>query len=223
MIWLHAFSFWLRTMSTFLKAMFQLMYGIWYINRFPKPIVTIFGGSRIKSDDYYAFQATRLAQRCIDNNISVLTGGGPGIMDAATCGAVYSKEGKGRSLGIGVRMLHQPRSRCLTAYLEVDQFFARKWLLMRYSAGFVVFPGGFGTCNELFELLTLMEMKFMDYVPLILIGKEYWEPFITWLNTESIRHGLISKKELEWISITDDLDIVFTILHKYCKDKVVCT
>ncbi|HEV2917358.1 MAG TPA: TIGR00730 family Rossman fold protein [Candidatus Babeliales bacterium] len=207
------------TFFSLLKVMTQLLYGIWYISRLPRPIITIFGGSRIKSDDYYAFQAMQLSQRFIDHNVSVLTGGGPGIMEAASCGALYSKKGKGKSVGIGVHNIHEHPNKCSSAYFELDQFFARKWLLIRYSFGFIVFPGGFGTLDELFEVLTLMQTSVVGFVPIVLVGKEYWQPFVDWVENESIKHGLIRKKELEWIVITDDLDIIFDTIHRHCKEK----
>ena len=116
------------------------MCGAWRVNRLPKPIVTIFGGSRIKLEDPYAQQAHQFAQMLVEQNISVVTGGGGGIMQAASCGAVPGK-GRGRSLGIGVKELHEKPNPCIQDYIELDYFYARKWLLAEYSVGFVVFPG----------------------------------------------------------------------------------
>jgi uncharacterized protein (TIGR00730 family) len=216
---LRRFEFWFGTFLSLLKGMSQLLYGMWHVSGLPRPIITIFGGSRLKQDDYYAAQATALAQRCVDHNISVLTGGGPGIMEAASCGAVYSKTGTGKTIGIGVKNLKEEHNMCVHDYIQVDQFFARKWLLTRYSSGFIVFPGGFGTLDELTELLTLMQTGFLERVPVVLVGKEYWTPFLTWLTNEGIRHGTIEMHELQLFSLSDNLDEIFTIIHTHCQEK----
>jgi uncharacterized protein (TIGR00730 family) len=205
-----------RSFLSLFKVMFQLFYGIWRIGSIPRPMVSIFGGSRLKQSDYYAHQANTLAQRLVDNDLSVLTGGGPGIMEAANCGAIYSKRGIGRSIGIGVRDLKEARNICVQEYLELDYFFARKWLLTRYSSAFVVFPGGFGTIDELSEVLTLMQTSSLPRVPIVLVGGEYWKPFMQWITDEAQRHGLIDSSELAFFTVTDDLDKVFDIIHTYC-------
>lgn len=208
--------FWLQAFFDLTKVYFQLLYGIWHISGLPKPIVSIFGGSRLKRDDFYAHKASELAQRCVDADISVVTGGGPGIMEAANCGAIYAKRGKGRSIGIGVRDLKEARNICMQDYLELDYFFARKWLLTQYSAAFVVFPGGFGTFDELFEVLTLMQTEQMKLTPIVLVGVEYWSPLIEWITQEALHHGLVSERELEMLVVSDDLNAVFTIIRDAC-------
>jgi uncharacterized protein (TIGR00730 family) len=200
--------------------MFQLLYGMWRVSGIPQPVISIFGGSRFKQNDYYAHQANILAQRFVDNNISVLTGGGPGIMEAANCGAIYSKRGTGRSFGIGVRDLKEMRNICVQEYLELDYFFARKWLLTQYSFAFVIFPGGFGTLNELSEVLTLVQTGFLAEIPIVLVGEEYWKVLMQWVSQELVSHGLIAEKDLMFVHVTDDLELVFSIIHEAYLAKV---
>jgi len=212
-------QFWWSAFFNLTGVYFQLLYGIWRIARFPMPIISIFGGSRLKDDDLYANQANELAQWCVDADISVVTGGGPGIMEAANCGAIYTKRGKGRSIGIGVRDLAEARNICTQEYMELNYFFARKWLLTHYSSVFVVFPGGFGTLDELFEVLTLMQTHKLELHPVILVGSEYWTPFIEWVQHEPARHDLVSNREANSLIITDDLQQVFTLIKTTCLGK----
>ncbi len=197
-----------------LRVLGQMIYGAWRVSRIPAPIVSIFGGARFKLDDPYAKQAHQLAKLFVEADISVLTGGGPGIMEAASCGAIPIK-GSGRSVGIGVTDLRETKNPCVQEYFELDYFFARKWLLTRYSIAFVVFPGGFGTLDELAEALTLVQTKELKRVPIVLIGKEFWTPFMTWI-AESLHHGAISEKDVQLFSMTDDLNEAFCIVSNSC-------
>jgi len=192
------------------------MYGIWRISGLEKPIVSIFGGARFKQNDYYAKQAHELAQLFVNDGISVLTGGGPGIMEAANCGAIYNTKARGKSIGIGVRDLTEDPNSCVQEYIELDFFFARKWLLTRYSNAFVVFPGGFGTMDELSEVITLVQTEKLPRVPIVLVGVEYWRPFMTWAEDEAFKHGLVSQEDLDLLFLTDDLERVFELVCKEC-------
>lgn len=205
--------------SLFLKLMrvtFQLLYGAWRVLKVPKPIISIFGGARLPQKDPYAQKAGELAQRLVDANISVLTGGGPGIMEAASCGAFRPSKGAGKSIGIGVRDLGEAQNKCTDEYFMLDYFFARKWLLTNYSSGFVVFPGGFGTMDELAEVLTLIKTKKLPRVPIVLFGKEYWEPFLEWVNDEALQHDLITKEQTTLFIVTDDVETAFCTVRDAC-------
>jgi len=201
-----------------LRVNWQVLYGMWRLTRIPRPFVTIFGGARIPQEDPYAQQAHKLAYRLVQHNISVLTGGGPGIMEAASCGAVAVGK-KGMSLGIGVTELGEGKNPCVQEYFELDYFFARKWLLTRYSIAFVVFPGGFGTLDELGEILTLIHTNKLPKVPIVLIGSEYWYLFMKWLSHEALEHGTIVQSDLELFTMTDDIDYAFTIIVKHVRSK----
>lgn len=203
-----------------IRVFFQMIYGAWRISKLPQPIISIFGGSRLSLDNPYAIQAHDLANRFVGRDISVLTGGGPGIMQAANCGAVNrNKLGTKRSIGIGVRDLGEEKNKCVEEYFELDYFFARKWLLTRYSVGVVVFPGGFGTLDELSELLTLIQMKRIDRIPIVLIGVDYWDDFMAWVRKEAFKHGLIEKEHLELFTLTDSIDEAFDLMNAACRVK----
>lgn len=198
------------------RVWMQLIYGAWKVFSLPKPIVSIFGGARLPETDIYFKQAHELASMLVQHNISVLTGGGPGVMQAANCGAVASKKAKGKSMGIGVTDLGEGKNVCVQEYFVLDYFFARKWLLTRYSAAFVVFPGGFGTMDELAEVLTLIQTKRIEPVPIILMGVEYWQPFMNWVLDEALDHGLVHEDDVKLFTVTDDLDNAFCIIRDKC-------
>lgn len=207
--------------SLFFKLMrvwVQLLYGAWKVSSLPKPIVSIFGGSRLRQDNIYATQAVQMAQWLIEHNISVLTGGGRGIMEAASYGALHNNGGKGRSMGIGVRDLGEKvRNPYVKEYFMLDYFFARKWLLTRYSVAFIVFPGGFGTLDELSEVLTLILTGKMKRVPIVLIGEEYWRPFMQWVTQEALKHGAVEQEHIKLFTVTDNLYQAFCLVRDECK------
>ena len=152
----------------------------------------------------------------VEDDISVLTGGGPGIMEAASCGAVPTK-GTGRSMGIGVKDLGEGKNPCVQEYFILNYFFARKWLLTHYSKAFVVFPGGFGTLDELAEILTLIQTKQLARAPIILIGKEYWAHFMIWVKGEALKHGTVVQEDINLFSVTDNLEEAFCIAKGACE------
>lgn len=197
-----------------LHTVIQMIYGAWRISKLHMPIVTIFGSARMTSTTPYAKKAQELGQRFIDADISILTGGGPGIMEAAVCHSKY--EGKARSIGIGVRGVEDRPNMCATEYFELEYFFARKWLLTEFSSAFVIFPGGFGTLDEMAGVLTLIQTKKLKQVPMVLIGKEYWGPFVEWVQKEALVHGAVKSEELEFFYVTDDLDDAFCFVQSKC-------
>ena len=195
----------------------QMLYGSWRISKLPQPIVTIFGGSRLKLTTNYAMQAHDLGRRFVENNISILTGGGPGIMEAASCGAKKDHKGKGRIIGIGVARLGEEPNKCVDEYFELEYFFSRKWLLTQYSHAFVIFPGGFGTLDELAEVLTLIQTKHLGKVPVLLIGKEYWADLVTWIQKEPLKQGFIDTDDFAFFKVTDDLEDAFCWVLGKCE------
>ncbi len=197
-------------------TMLQMIYGGWKIAKLHGPIITIFGSSRLKKDNIYAKKAHELAQRLIDNDISLLTGGGPGIMEAASCN-INLKGKKAKSIGINVRGLEEKPHDCMIEYFELEYFFARKWLLTEYSSGFIIFPGGFGTLDEMAGVLTLIQTKKLKKVPVVLIGVDYWQPFINWIQDTAVAQGAILKEEMTFMFLTDDFDEAFCFLLGKCK------
>jgi uncharacterized protein (TIGR00730 family) len=190
------------------KAFYQLVKGSFKIARMHQPIVTIFGGAAIGQDHPYAKQARLLGAKLVERDVSVLTGGGPGIMEAANCGAIAGGHAPGlRSVGVGVKGLgDEQENLCSEAYIEAEYFFVRKWLLMQYSKSFGVFPGGWGTIDELGEVVTLIKTHKMDMSPIVLFGSDYWKPFMQWVNVVAIPQGFISEQAGKLITVTDDLD-----------------
>jgi len=207
----------LRTSWSLFRVFWQTIYGVFRVSKLQEPIVSIFGGARVTGDDYYFKQAHELGRRVIELDISVLTGGGPGIMEAASCGAIVSPKGKTRMMGIGVTDLGEKPNECAQEFFALDYFFARKWLLTHFSSAFVIFPGGFGTLDELAEVLTLIQTKKLKRVPIVLFGVEYWHHFMTWLEDEALKHGTISEQDLKLFTITDDLEKVFCLIRDECK------
>lgn len=199
--------------------MFQVVYGVWKLSALSKPRITIFGGGRLDQKTKYTQQAFDLAERFVENGVTVLTGGGAGVMHAANCGALSKTKGKKhvKSVGIGVKELGEGQNPCVQEYFELEYFFARKWLLTRYSVAFIIFPGGFGTLDELAEVITLVQTKKLPRVPIILFSKSYWKDFMEWIHFSAIEKGLIKKEHLELFTVTDDLDEVFDIIHEFCE------
>ncbi len=196
------------------------MRGIWKIGHLPGPVVTIFGGSRLQMKSPYAAEAHELAGLLIQHNISIITGGGPGIMEAANCGATHAETKKttARSIGITVKGLEQEMfNMCAQEKMLVDYFFVRKWLMIQYADAFVFFPGGFGTLDEFGEAITLIQTKKIAGVPIILFGKDFWDPFVHWLRNSLLPQGLILKEDLENIKVTDDIDEAFELLKVHCQ------
>jgi len=204
--------------STFFRLFrvsLQVVRSVWRFTKIEGPFVSVFGGARLPQNHPYASKVQELSARLVKEGISVITGGGPGVMYAANCGA--KEEGSGKSIGVGVRGLEaERRNPCMDEYFELNYFFARKWMLTRFSETFVIFPGGFGTIDELSEILTLMKTKKLKKVPIVLFGKEYWTPLIKWVDT-GVSHDLISKEYLKLFILTDDLEEVFCIARDECK------
>ena len=200
-----------------LRVFIQILDGVWRISKLSHPRITIFGSSRISSSDTYAQEAQQIATWLVESGMSVLTGGGPGIMAAANLGAQSVPTDEARSVGVGLRGFHKEKNTYVQEYFELDYFFARKWLLTQYSTGFIVFPGGFGTLDELSEILTLIQTAQMKKVPVVLIGKEFWEPFIDWINKELLSHGFIVAEHVTLFSVTDDPYNAFCFVREQCK------
>lgn len=199
------------------KTVIEMLYGVFRISKLPHPIVTIFGSARVTPSTPYAQKAFELGKRLVEHNVSVLTGGGPGIMEAVSCGALSHERGRGKIVGIGVKSLGEERNACVGDYFELEYFYARKWLLTQYSSAFIIFPGGFGTLDELAETLTLIQTHSLKRVPIVLIGKEYWQGFIDWMMKEALGQGMIKKEYLEFFKLTDDLEEAYCWVLGRCE------
>src|SRR5438874_3414712 len=164
--------------------------------------VTVFGSARTPRDDPLYRAGIKLGRALAQRGFAVITGGGPGIMEAVNRGA---KEGGGLSVGCNIELPHE---QALNDYvdlgIEFRYFFVRKMMFVKYARGFVIFPGGFGTLDELFEALTLAQTGKIDHFPIVLYGSDYWHGLIGWLKNGALSSGAISAEDLDLISITND-------------------
>ncbi len=174
------------------------------------PAVSIFGSARTKLDDPMYKHAEALAARLSEQGFTVITGGGPGIMEAANKGA---KEAEGVSVGLAIDL---PRETGLNAYVDLPAyfryFFVRKTMFVKYAQAFVIFPGGFGTFDELFESLTLVQTEKIDHFPIILYDSSYWAGLIDWIRSQVVARGNIHEADLDIFRISDDIDEVVRMI-----------
>lgn len=168
------------------------------------PAVSVFGSARTKPDHPHYAMAEEVGRRLVDNGWAVITGGGPGVMEAANKGAM---EAGGTSVGLGIELpFEQGLNSYVTLGINFRYFFARKTCFMKYSQGFLVLPGGYGTLDELFEALTLTQTKKVTNFPLVLVGTKFWSPLIGWLRDTLVADGNISADDVDSLVLTDDLD-----------------
>lgn len=175
--------------------------------------VTIFGSARLRQDSDIYDKAEHLARELARNGYAVLTGGGPGIMEAGNKGAL---EAGGRSVGLNISLPHeQAPNGYQSLSLGFKYFFVRKVMLVKYSTAFVVFPGGFGTIDELFEALTLIQTKKIKPFPVYLIGVEYWRGLVQWLQGTLVRRGTVSEHDLHLFKVVDDVATIPAEIDDY--------
>ena len=178
-----------------------------------QPAVTIFGSARVKAEDPFYNKAEMLARRLAQKGFSVITGGGPGIMEAANKGAA---EAGGKSIGMNIRLpFEQKPNPYANISIEYKYFFVRKVMFVKYAVAYVIFPGGFGTLDELFEALTLIQTKRIKSFPVILFGQEYWSGMIDWLRNTMVREDKIVAEDLDFIKIVDDPDEAVRHIQKF--------
>ena len=178
--------------------------------------VTIFGSARVAEDDPM-YQASReLARRLVEHQFAIITGGGPGIMEAGNRGAV---DGGGVSVGCNIEL---PFEQGMNEYVEISvdfrYFFVRKMMFVKYASAFVIFPGGFGTLDELFESLTLIQTGKIHNFPVVLFGSAYWKGLINWLCDTMLAEGKISPEDLKLLVVTDSVDEAVQII-KSCYEE----
>lgn len=175
--------------------------------------VTIFGSARLKPEDKYYQIAEKLGQLLVQNGFSVITGGGPGIMEAANKGAA---EAGGQSVGMNIKLpFEQKPNPYANLQLDYKYFFIRKVMFVKYALAYVIMPGGYGTMDELFEALTLIQTKRVKSFPLILMGREYWQGLLEWLKNSMQQKSMILPCDLEMIQIIDEPEEVVKHIKKY--------
>ena len=175
--------------------------------------VTIFGSARVKTDDVYYQKTEKLAKLLVEEKFNVITGGGPGIMEAANKGA---SEAGGKSVGLNIRLpFEQKPNPYANIHLDYKYFFVRKVMFVKYAVAYVILPGGFGTLDELFEALTLIQTKKIKSFPLILMGSEYWGGLIDWLKNTMLKEGKILPVDMDLLQIVDEPEEVVKLIKKY--------
>ena len=189
--------------------------GFWRL-RGLQPCVTIFGSARFGPEDPYYDLARRTGGAAARAGFTVMTGGGPGLMEASNRGAW---EAGGRSIGCNIELPHeQEPNQYIDRWVEFRHFFVRKVMLIKYSCGFVIMPGGYGTLDEVFETATLIQTRKIADFPILLMGMDYWEPLRTFIRDSLLRRGAIRELDLQRLVITDDVDAVVACLAS-CADK----
>jgi uncharacterized protein (TIGR00730 family) len=165
------------------------------------PCISVFGSARTNKEDQYYIEATKLSELIVQNGYGVITGGGPGIMEAGNLGA-YGKNGK--SIGLQIELPFEASANdYIDKLVTCRYFFTRKVFFLKYSQAFVAFPGGFGTLDELFETITLVQTGHMRRVPIVLVGKSYWKGMVQWIKKTMLEDGKISKKDLDLFKVVD--------------------
>ena len=178
-----------------------------------KHAVSIFGSARTTPDDPYYQKAELLARLLAEKGFGVITGGGPGVMEAANKGAAGAG---GQSVGMNIRLpLEQKPNPYANISIDYKYFFTRKVMFVKYAMAYVVMPGGFGTLDELFEALTLLQTKRIKAFPVILMGSEYWKGLIDWLKKTVLRNNKISAADLELFQVIDDPEEAVKHIQKY--------
>jgi uncharacterized protein (TIGR00730 family) len=166
------------------------------------PAVTIFGSARVAEGDAAYDQAREIGRLLALEGYAVITGGGPGVMEAANRGC---QEGGGLSVGCNIEL---PEEQAINAYVDLGvefrYFFARKTMFVKYADGFVILPGGFGTMDELFEALTLIQTGKIEHFPVVLVGTEYFGGFVEWMKAKLVGEGMIAAEDLDLFQVTDD-------------------
>jgi uncharacterized protein (TIGR00730 family) len=201
-----------RLFVTCIKSAFYGVCGLRRMSRCAQPIITILGGAQAAKNAVYTQQAYEIAHRCSQMGMSIITGGGPGVMEAANCGAR-----KCYSMGITIAGIDGDyKSECAQVF-EVNSLFVRKWLLLHYSSALVFFPGGIGTVDELFEALDLIKLGKLAPVPIILVGAAYWQPLVDWYIKSALAHELIKAPHAHLFALVDSVDDAVNLIVEHQK------
>ncbi len=194
-----------RIMSEFVES-FETMARL-------SPAVSVFGSSRTASDDEYYKLAESCGKRLVEKDFAVITGGGPGIMEAANKGAF---EAGGTSVGLNIALpMEQNSNGYQNVEIDYRYFFVRKVCFVKYACGFIIFPGGFGTMDEFFESLTLIQTLKIAPFPVVVIGTEFWSGLLSWMRSTMLKeHDNIDPQDLDLFHVTDDVDEAVNIIYE---------
>jgi uncharacterized protein (TIGR00730 family) len=194
------------------RIMAEFVEGIEALGKLQRA-VTIFGSARVRPGDPEYQKAELLARRLVEKGFSVITGGGPGIMEAANKGAA---EAGGKSVGLNIHLpFEQKPNPYANISLEYRYFFIRKVMFVKYAMAYVILPGGFGTMDELFEALTLIQTRRIKSFPVVLMGGEYWKGLIDWMKDTMLREDMIQPEDIDIITLIDDPDEVVSYIRKF--------
>ena len=177
------------------------------------PAVSIFGSARVRPGDEYYEKTVAIARKLAKSGFHIITGGGPGIMEAGNKGA---KEGGAKSIGLNIELpLEQEPNPFSTLKCNFQYFFVRKVMFIKYAQAYIGMPGGFGTLDEMFEALTLIQTRRIKPFPVILVGKEYWDGLLDWIRSTLLANCYISPDDLNYMTILDDPDEVVYTIKRY--------
>ena len=177
------------------------------------PAVSIFGSARVKPGDSIYERTVIIARKLAQNGFHVITGGGPGIMEAGNKGA---REGGAKSVGLNIELpLEQEPNPYADVTMNFQYFFVRKVMFVKYAQAYIGMPGGFGTMDEIFEAITLIQTKRIKPFPVILMGKDYWTGLIDWIRGTLLERGYISQGDLDIVAVLDDPDEAVNMIRKY--------
>jgi uncharacterized protein (TIGR00730 family) len=175
--------------------------GFEAVDRIGRPAVSVFGSARVSEASAVYAQAREVGQLLVEAGFAVVTGGGPGVMEAANRGA---RDGDGVSVGFNIELPHEQHE---NPYLDISvtfrHFYARKTMFVKAAEGFVIFPGGFGTLDELFESLTLIQTGKVLHFPVVLFDRGYWSPLLDWIRERLLADGMVSPEDLDLLALTD--------------------
>jgi uncharacterized protein (TIGR00730 family) len=196
----------------------EFLAGFQAVNDIDRPAVSIFGSARVLEGTPTYESARATGRAFAEAGFAVVTGGGPGVMEAANRGC---KEAGGLSVGFNIEL---PREQGLNAYCDIgltfDHFYARKVMFVKAAEGFVIFPGGFGTQDELWEALTLIQTGKIGNFPVVLVGSDYWDELLDWIRDEMLEVGLISSEDVELLSVTDEPEEVVRMVVSHYDERV---
>jgi uncharacterized protein (TIGR00730 family) len=192
----------------------EFLEGFAAVERIGRPAVSLFGSARVSEQHPVYGQAREIASRLVEAGFAIVTGGGPGVMEAANRGA---REAGGVSVGFNIELPHEQR---VNPYLDIEvtfkHFYARKTMFVKAAEGFVIFPGGFGTLDELFESLTLIQTGKVLHFPVVLFDTRYWRPLLDWIEDRPLAEGMVSPEDVSLLLLTDDSEeAVETIVECY--------
>lgn len=183
------------------------------------PCISIFGSARLKPDTKYYNMAVDAAAAIAENGFGVITGGGPGIMEAGNKGAIQQG---GKSVGLGIDLPHEQGTNPFVSpkyVINFKYFFVRKVMFVKYAQGFIVFPGGFGTLDELFETLTLIQTEKIVRIPIVMVGTEYWNGLVEWIQDKLVKDGYISETDTDLFFLTDSTEEAVRYVCEFYKNR----